>query len=40
MAYQELVERLNIPLGTLNTWLFRGRQMVKASVDLDGDLKA
>ena len=30
----EMVERLNIPIGTLKTWLFRGRQLVKQSVDL------
>jgi RNA polymerase sigma-70 factor, ECF subfamily len=31
--YPELVERLNIPIGTLKTWLFRGRQMIKLSVE-------
>ena len=33
--YPELVERLNIPIGTLKTWLFRGRQLVRESVEHD-----
>ena len=30
--YPELVERLNIPVGTLKTWLFRGRQLVRQTL--------
>ena len=34
--YPELVERLNIPVGTLKTWLFRGRQLVRQTLgDVD-----
>ena len=36
-AYPELVERLDVPLGTLKTWLFRGRQMVRRSIVESGD---
>ena len=31
--YPELVERLAIPVGTLKTWLFRGRQMIRQAFD-------
>ena len=32
-SYPELVERLDIPVGTLKTWLFRGRQMIRQAVE-------
>jgi len=37
LGYQQIAERLGVPLGTVATWITRGRQAMAAAVEGDGE---
>lgn len=39
LTYDEIAQVLDVPLGTAKTWLFRGREQLKALLDTEGDAR-